>query len=100
MQLKHADNMDSNIDEPLLNPAEILLQPGKQTVIHIKSQVYTANEVTGLIQPSPDLEDNDDRIIFPALTTTQIRQNTVLINNFLEHTYTLKMDATMLFPQY
>ena len=34
MQLKHADNTYSNINEPLLSPAEILNQPAKQTVIH------------------------------------------------------------------
>ena len=42
------------------------------------------------MQPSSDLDDNDDLIICPALTTTQNRQNTVIINNFLEHQCTLK----------
>ena len=59
-------------------------------MIHNKSQVYTVIEVTGKIQAFPDLEDNDDLIICPALTTTQNRQYTELINNFLEHPYTPK----------
>ena len=54
MQLKHADNTYSNINEPLLKRTEILIQPGKQTVIHIKSQVQTEKEVTGIIQSSLD----------------------------------------------
>ena len=67
----------------------MLIQPGKQTVIYIKSPVYTRNEVTGIIQPSLDLEDNDDSTTCPSLTTAHGMQYTVLINNFLEPPYTL-----------
>ena len=67
-----------------------MIQPRKQTVIYIKTQVYTENDVTGILQASPDLEDNNDLIIFPALMITQNRKFTVLINIFLQHTYTLK----------
>ena len=63
MQLKHAENTYSNINEPFLSPTEILIQPGKQTVIHIKEQIHTANEVTVIIEPSTVLEDKDDLII-------------------------------------
>ena len=59
-------------------------------MIHNKPQVSTENEVTGEIQASPDLEDKDDLIICPSLTTTQNRQYTVIIENFLKHSYTLK----------
>ena len=90
MQIKHANNAYSNIIEPFSNPVELLIQPGKQTKIHIKSQVYTANEAIRIIQPSPDLKDTEDLIICPALTTTQNRKYTLLIHNFLEHTSTLK----------
>ena len=90
MQMKHADNTYSNFDGPLLNPTEFPIRPGKQTVIHPKSQIYTENEVTGIIQPSTDLEDNDDLIICPDLTTSQNRQFTLPINNFSELPYTLR----------
>ena len=90
MHLKHADNTYSNNKEPVLNPRDILIQASKQTVIYIKSQVYVENEVTGMIQPSAHYEDNDEPSICPALTTTQNRQFTLLINNFLENPYTLK----------
>ena len=82
MQLKLTDNTYSNINEPLLKQTETLIQPGKQTVIRIRSRVYTEDGVTGIIQPFPDLEDNDDLIICPELATTRDRQYTVLINNF------------------
>ena len=90
MQLKHADNTFSNNEETFLNPTDILIQPNKQTVIFIKSQVYTENEVTGILQASRDLEDNDDYIICPALTTTEKKQFTLLNNIFMDHPYTLK----------
>ena len=90
LQLEHANNMYSNFIEPLLNPTDIMIQPVKQTVIYIESQVYTDKEVTGIIQLSPDLEDKDDLIICPALANTQNRHFTLLINNFMEHPYTLK----------
>ena len=39
MQLKHADNRFSIYHQPLLSPTELLIQSGKQTATHIKSQV-------------------------------------------------------------
>ena len=93
VQNKHAENTDntySNINEQLFNPIDIMIQPGKQTVNHIKSQVHTKNEVTGIKQPTFDLEDNDQLFLRPALTATQNRQITVLINDFVEHPYTVK----------
>ena len=85
------DNAYSNINEPLLNPIDIMIHPRKQTVMYIKSQMDTEKEITGIKkQSSPDLEDNNDLIISTALRTTQNRMCTVLINNFLEQPYTLK----------
>ena len=83
-QHKHAVNTYSNFNEPLLNTTEDLIQPSKQTSIHINSHVYLKKDLTSIIQPSSDLEDNDDLYSCPALTMTQNRQNAVLINNFLE----------------
>ena len=88
MQLKHGDNLYSKKNEPLMNLTESLTQSTKQTVSFIKPQIYTQNEVTGIMLLSPDLEDYDNFIICPALTTTQRKQNTVLINNFLGQPYT------------
>ena len=59
-------------------------------MIFFESQVFTENEVTGIIETSPGLEDNDDFIICPALTTIEKKQFTLLNNIFLEHPYTLK----------
>ena len=90
MQVKHADNTYFNIKEPLIRSTDIQIQLGKQTVNYIKSQGCTENELTGVIQPSPDLEDTDDLIICPALTTSPVKQCTELIINFLKHPFKLK----------
>ena len=78
-------NTYSNINERLLSPIDIVIQPGKQTVIHIKPQVSTENEVTGITQSYPDLKSNDALIICPALATTHNSKYSVLISDFLAH---------------
>ena len=45
-------------------------------------------EITGKNNPSRNLGDIDDLMICQAITTTQRKQYTVLINNFLEHPFT------------
>ena len=93
MQLKHEDRTYPNVIEPILNPVETTLQPGKRTTIWVKSQIYTNNEATGIIQPSPLLENDEDLLICPALSSTQNNKYMVQISNFLDHLYTLKKGA-------
>ena len=90
MQLKNEDRTYPNVIEHLLNPVETTLQLGKRTTIWVKSQIYTDNEATGLIQPSPFLESDEDLFIRPALPSTQNNQHMVQFSNFLDHVYTLK----------
>ena len=90
MQLKNEDRTYPNVIEPILNPVETTLQPGKRTTIWVKSQIYTDNEATGIIQPSPLLENDDDLLICPALSSTQNNKHMVQISKFLDHPYTLK----------
>ena len=75
--------------EPILNPVETLLQPGKITTFWEKSQIYTDNEATGISQPSPFLEQKEDFLICPEPSSTQNKKHMVQINNFLNHPYTL-----------
>ena len=90
MQLKNDDRTYPNVIEPILSPAETILQPGKRTTIWVKSQIYTDNEATGIIQPSTFLENDEDLLICPALSSTQNNKHTVQISNFLDYPYTLK----------
>ena len=90
MQLKNEDRTYPNVIEPILNRLETTLQPGKRTTIWVKSQIYTDNGATAIIQPSPLLENDKDLLICPALTSTQNNKHMVQISNFRDHPYTLK----------
>ena len=95
MQLKKEDRTYPNVFEPILNPLETILQPGKRTTIWAKSQIYTDNEATGIIQPLPLLENDEDLLICPAISSTQNKKHMVQHNNFLDHPYTLKKGTHM-----
>ena len=78
MQVKDEDRTYPNVIEPILNPVETTLQPGKRTTIWVKSQIYTDNEATEIIQPSPFPENDEDKIFssvqhFHQPKTTNIR---------------------------
>ena len=90
MQLKNEDRTYPNVIEPILNPVETTLQPERRTTIWVKSQIYTDNEATGIIQTSPLLENDEDLLICPALSSTQNNKHMVQTSNFLDHPCTLK----------
>ena len=90
MQLENEDQTYPNVIEPILSPAETTLQPGKRTTSWVKSQIYTDNETTGIIQPSPLLENDEDLLFCPALPSTQSNKYMVQTSIFLDRPYTLK----------
>ena len=95
MQLKNEDRAYPNVIEPILNPVDTILQTEKRTTIWIKSQVYTENEATGTFQPSPLLENDEDLLNCPAISSTQSNKHMVQGSNFLDHLYTLKKGTHM-----
>ena len=90
MQLKNEYRTYPNVNEPILNPAYTILQPVKRTTNWLKSQIYTDNEATGIFEHSPVLENDEDLLICPALSSAQNNKHMVQIINFLDHPYTLK----------
>ena len=90
MQLKNEDRTYPNVIEPIINPVDTILQQEQRTTIWVKSQIYTENEATGIIQPSPILKNEEDLLICPAISSTQSNKHMVQISNFLDHPYTLK----------
>ena len=100
MQLKNEDRTYPNVIERILNPVETTLQPGKRTTIWVKSQIYTDNKATGIIQPSPLLENDEDLLICPALSSTQNNKHMVQVSDFLDHPYTLKKGTHWRISQY
>ena len=95
MQLKNEDRTYPNVIEPILNPVDTVLKPEKWTTIWVKSQTYTENEATGIIQPSPLLENDEDLLICPAISPTQHNKHMVQISNFLDHPFTLMKGTHM-----
>ena len=85
MQMKNEDRIYPNVIEPIVNPVETILWPRKRTTIWVKSQIYADNEATGIIQSSPILENDEDLLICPALTSTQTNKQMVQICKFLDH---------------
>ena len=95
MQLKNEDRTYPNVIEPIINPIDTILQPGKRTTVWVKSQIYKENEATGIFQPAPLLENDEDLLICPAISSTQNNKHMVQISNFLDHPYTLKKRTHM-----
>ena len=95
MQLKNENRTYPNVIEPILSPVDTILQPGKRTTVWVTSQIYTENEAAGIIQPSPLLENDEDLLICPAVSSTQNNKHMVQISNFLDHPYTLKKGTHM-----
>ena len=59
----------------------------------MKSQIYTNNEATGIIQTSPLLENDEDLLICRALSSILNNKPMVQISNFLDHLYTFKRET-------
>ena len=85
LQSKIEDGTYPNVIEPILNSVDTILQPGKLTTIWVKSQTYTENEATRIIQPSPLLENDEDLLICPAISSTQNNKHMVHFKKFLDH---------------
>ena len=90
MHLKNEGRTYPNVIGPILKPVETILQPGKQTTIWVKSQIYTDNEVEEITQPSPLLKKIEHFLICPALSSTQNNKHMVQSSKFLDHPYTFK----------
>ena len=88
-QLNNEDRKYPNINEPILNLVETILQLRKRTTIWAKSQIFSDSKAIGIIELSPLLE-NDEDLICPALLSTQNNKLIVQISNLLDHPYTIK----------
>ena len=82
VQLKDADIMYPNIIETLLNPHEIILQPGKQTKICVESQKQNEHEVAGVLQPSQRTENKYELIICSASKSSRNHQKRFISTTF------------------
>ena len=90
MQLKTADHKYSNVMEPILNSEEVMIPPNDRTIILIQSQKYTENAVTGILQPSELLNEENDITFCAAIVTLNERTTSIHVNNFIDQPYKLQ----------
>ena len=90
MQLKTADHKNSNVMEPILNPDNVMIPSNDGTIVPIQSQIYAENAVTGILQPSELLNEEND-IKFCAAKVTLTKGTTrIHVKNFSDQSYKLK----------
>ena len=90
MFLKNTDRTHYFVIEPILNLVDFILQPGKKTRTWVESKVYTDNEATYIIQPSPILEGGEGPPVCPSLSLTQNNKRLEQISIFLDHPGTFR----------
>ena len=65
-----------------LNHTKLYSNQQKKTVFWVKLQVYKEHEETGFSQASKEIENNDELIICPTITSSKNHQIMVQINKF------------------
>ena len=90
LQLGGANNSYPKVTELLLNPHEILLQPGKQIIDWVKSKIDSEREVNGTLQPTLYIQSNHELNICPATKSRKNHQYILQLNNFRNYPYTLR----------
>ena len=90
MQLKTADHKYSNVMEPILNPEDLTIPPNGRTIIPIQSQIYAENAVTGILQPSDLLNEENDITFCAAIVTLDEGTTKIHVNNFTDQPFKLK----------
>ena len=90
MHLKTADHKYSNVMEPILNPEDVTIPPNDRTTIPIQSQIYAEIAVTGILQPSELLNEENDIKFCAAITTLDEGTTSIHVNNFTDQPHKLK----------
>ena len=90
MQLKTADHKYSNVMEPILNPEDVTIPPNDRLIISIQSRIYAENAVTGILQPSEPLNEENDITFSAAIITLDEGTTRIHVNNFTDQPYKLK----------
>ena len=90
MQLKTADHKYANVMEPILNPEDVMIPPNDRTIISIQSRNYAENVVTGILQPSEPLNEENDITFCAAIITLDEGTTRIHVNNFTDQHYKLK----------
>ena len=84
MQLKKADHKYLNVMEPILNPEDVTIPPNDRTTIPIQSPIYAANAVTGILQPSELLNEENYITLCAAIVTLNEGTTKIHVNKFAD----------------
>ena len=76
--------------EPILNPEDVTIPPNDRTIISIQSRIYAENAVTGILQPSETLNEENDLTFCAAIITLDKGTTRIHVNNFTDQPYKLK----------
>ena len=76
--------------EPILILEDVTIPPNDRTVIYIQSQIYAENAVTGILQPSELMNEENDITFCAAIVTLIEGTMRVQVNNFPQQPYKLK----------
>ena len=95
MQLKTADHRYSNVLEPILNPTEITISPNDRDLLRTNAVLFPENAVTGHLQPSDLLHEENDITFCPALVTLNDGNISIPVKNFTDHPCKLKKDSIL-----
>ena len=87
MQLKTADNKNSNVMELILNPCDITIPPNDRITIQTHSKIYSEHNATGILQPSDTLHGEGDVTFCPGLITLSENNTKVHITNFSDQPF-------------
>ena len=90
MQLKTAEHKYSNNMEPILNPEDVTIPPNDRTIISIQSRIYAENAVTGILQPSEPLNEENDITFCAAIITLDEGTTRIHVNKFTDQPYKLR----------
>ena len=90
MHLKTADHKYTNVLEPIYTREDITIPPTDRQLVTSISQMYVDTAVTGILQPSNALTEDGDIAFCAAMVTLSTGQVEIHLNNFTDHSYTLK----------
>ena len=76
--------------EPILNPEDVTIPPNDRTIISIQSRIYAENAVTGILQPSEPLNEENEITFCAAIITLNEGTTRIHVNNFTDQPYKLK----------
>ena len=95
MQLRQEHTPNTRAATPLLTETTYTLQPGETLAISSKMPHLIDHNATGIVTPSPHMEEHDSLFIASSLSTVNNNAVGYQVNNFSDMPYTIPIDTHM-----